>query len=190
MTGPGVVLRGNRATFLIGEPDGTVSERVRALAADIADAEVTENVLGYLWAKEAYGAMLTATAVSDLAIADVLEDPAYAPLLLGLAREVLAQAPVTPMAFDGFDPDDLEGSLGRLVAFNRGSAKSHSGIYRDLAVRHRPTEVPAILGGMEGPLIRRTCELITAIEQGKRVCTRANLDLLAATSGWSGSGGR
>ena len=180
VTGPGVVLRGNRATFLIGEPDGTVSERVRALAADIADAEVTENVLGYLWAKEAYGAMLTATAVSDLAIADVLEDPAYAPLLLGLAREVLDQAPVTPMAFDGFDPDDLEGSLGRLVAFNRGSAKSHSGIYRDLAVRHRPTEVPAILGGMEGTLIRRTCELITAIEQGKRVCTRANLDLLAA----------
>ncbi len=180
VTGPGVVLRGNRATFLIGEPDGTVSERVRALAADIADAEVTENVLGYLWAKEAYGAMLTATAVSDLAIADVLDDPAYAPLLLGLAREVLDQAPVTPMAFDGFDPDDLEGSLGRLVAFNRGSAKSHSGIYRDLAVRHRPTEVPAILGGMEGTLIRRTCELITAIEQGKRVCTRANLDLLAA----------
>jgi 2-dehydropantoate 2-reductase len=180
VTAPGVVLRGNRATFLIGEPDGTVSDRARALAADIADAEVTENVLGYLWAKEAYGAMLTATAVSDLAIADVLDDPAYAPLLLGLAREVLAQAPVTPMAFDGFDPDDLEGSLGRLVAFNRGSAKSHSGIYRDLAVRHRPTEVPAILGGMEGTLIRRTCDLITAIEQGKRVCTRANLDLLAA----------
>jgi 2-dehydropantoate 2-reductase len=180
VTGPGVVLRGNRATFLIGEPDGTVSERARALAADIADAEVTENVLGYLWAKEAYGAMLTATAVSDLAIADVLEDPAYTPLLLGLAREVLAQAPVTPMAFDGFDPEDLEGSLGRLVTFNRGSAKSHSGIYRDLAVRHRPTEVPAILGGMEGTLIRRTRELITAIEQGKRVCTRANLDLLAA----------
>ena len=81
-------------------------------------------MLGYLWAKEAYGAMLTATAVSDLAIADVLDDPAYAPLLLGLAREVLAQAPVTPMPFDGFDPDDLEGSLGRLVAFNRGSAKT------------------------------------------------------------------
>jgi 2-dehydropantoate 2-reductase len=180
VTAPGVVLRGNRATFLLGEPDGTVSDRVRALAADIADAEATENVLGYLWAKEAYGAMLTATAVSDLAIADVLEDPAYAPLLLGLAREVLDQAPVTPMAFDGFDPEDLEGSLGRLAAFNRGSAKSHSGIYRDLAVRHRPTEVPAILGRLDGTLIRLTCELITAIEQGHRVCTRANLDLLAA----------
>ena len=52
-------------------------------------------MLGYLWAKEAYGAMLFATAVSDLAIAEALDDPAYAPLLLELAREVLAQAPVT-----------------------------------------------------------------------------------------------
>jgi len=177
---PGVVLRGNRATFLIGEVDGSISDRARSLAADIADAEVTRDILGYLWSKEAYGAMLAATAVSDLPIADVLGDPAYTPLLLGLAREVLAQAPVAPMAFDGFDPADLEGSLGRLVSFNRGSAKTHSGIYRDLAVRHRPTEVPAILGSLDGILLRRVSELVAAIEQGRRSCSRANLDLLAA----------
>jgi 2-dehydropantoate 2-reductase len=177
---PGVVLRGNRATFLVGELDGSLSGRVRSLAADIADASVTEHILGYLWAKEAYGVMLAATAVSDLAIADVLDDQRYGPMLLELARQVLAQAPVPPMAFDGFDPADLPGSLGRLVAFNRGSAKSHSGIYRDLAVRHRPTEVPAILGGLDGPLVRRVAELVAAIEQGRRSCSRANLDLLAA----------
>ena len=57
---PGVVLRGNRATFLIGELDGSLSDRVRSLAADIADAQATEHVLGYIWAKEAYGAMLVA----------------------------------------------------------------------------------------------------------------------------------
>ena len=84
------------------------------------------------------------------------------------------------MAFDGFDPADLDGSLGRLAQFNRGSAKTHSGVYRDLAVRHRPTEVEAILGPLEGPLVRRVAELISAIEQGRRTCSRANLDLLAA----------
>ncbi len=180
---PGVILRGNRATLMIGETDGSISDRVRALAADIADAQVTETVLGYLWAKEAYGAMLTATAVSDLSIADVLADRAYAPLLKEIARQVLAQAPVPPVPLDGFDPDDLDGSLERLTEFNRRSAKSHSGIYRDLAVLHRPTEVPAILGALatdDAPLVRRAIELITAIEQGKRVCSRANLDLLAA----------
>jgi 2-dehydropantoate 2-reductase len=178
---PGVVLRGSRETFLIGEIDGTVSERVKALAADIADAEVTEHIMGYLWAKEAYGAMLAAIAVSDASIADGLEDQAYTPLLIEVAREVLDQAPVTPMPFDGcFDPDDLEGSIAPLVTFNRRSAKTHSGIYRDLMVRHRPTEVHAHLGDLKGPMLRRVEELIAEIEQGRRTCERANLDLLAA----------
>jgi 2-dehydropantoate 2-reductase len=177
---PGVVLRGSRETFLIGEIDGTVSARVRALAGDIADAKPAEHIMGYLWGKEAYGAMLAAIAVSDLSIADGLADPAYGPLLVAVAREVLDQAPVTPMAFDGFDPADLEGSLAPLVEFNRRSAKTHSGIYRDLMVRHRPTEVPAHLGGLKGPMLRRVVELITEIEQGRRTCERANLDLLAA----------
>jgi 2-dehydropantoate 2-reductase len=180
VTGPGVVLRGSRETFMIGELDGTVTERVRSLAEDIADAKVTEHIMGYLWGKEAYGAMLAAIAVSDLSIADGLGDPAYTPLLVAVAREVLDQAPVTPMPFDGFDPEDLAGSLPPLVEFNRRSAKTHSGIYRDLMVRRRPTEVPAHLGGLTGPMLRRVVELITEIEQGRRTCERANLDLLAA----------
>ena len=62
--------------------------------------------------------------------------------------------------FDGFEPDDLEGSLARLVAFNRGSAKSHSGIYRDLMVRKRKTEVDDLLRDLNGPLTTLAGELI------------------------------
>ena len=177
---PGVVLRGNRGTFKIGELDGTPSARIDALAADIADAEATTDVMGFVWGKEAYGAMLFATAVSDLAIHEVFDDPAYHPLLLAIAREVLGQAPVRPLPLDGFDPDDLPGSLARLADFNRRSAKSHSGIYRDLMIRHRKTETEAILGPLQGFLIRRTAELIAAIEAGARTCCRDNLDLLVA----------
>jgi len=177
---PGVVLRGNRATFLIGELDGRSSDRVTALAADIADAEATTSVLGYTWAKEAYGATLFATAVSDLPIHEVFADPAYRPLLTAVAAEVLAQAPVRALPLDGFDPDDADGSLDRLAEFNRKSAKTHSGVYRDLAILHRKTEVDAILGPLDGFLLRRICELILAIERGERTCSRANLDLLAA----------
>ena len=82
--------------------------------------------------------------------------PRYRPLFLALAREVLAAATATPEPFDGFDPADLEGSIDRLVEFNRHSAKTHSGIYRDLAVRHRKTEVDAMLAALDGPLVRRT----------------------------------
>ena len=169
---PGVVLRGNRATFMVGELDGRPSERVAALAADIADAQATANVLGYAWAKEAYGATLFATAVSDLPIYAVFDDPAYRPLLTAVASEVLAQAPVPAVPLDGFDPADLDGSLDRLADFNRQSAKTHSGIYRDLAIRHRPTEVRAILGPLRGFLLRRIGELIEAIERGERTCSQ------------------
>jgi Asp-tRNA(Asn)/Glu-tRNA(Gln) amidotransferase A subunit family amidase len=93
---------------------------------------------------------------------------------------VLGQAPVRPLPLDGFDPDDLTGSLPRLADFNRRSAKSHSGIYRDLTIRRRKTETEAILGPLRGFLIRRTAELIAAIEAGTRTCCRENLDLLAA----------
>jgi Asp-tRNA(Asn)/Glu-tRNA(Gln) amidotransferase A subunit family amidase len=175
-----VVLRGNRAAFMVGELDGSLSGRVRSLAADIADATPTRDILGYMWAKQACGAVLAATAVSDLPIADVLEEPAYRPLLVELARQVVAQAPVRPMPLDGFDAGDLAGSLSRLARFNRGSAKTHTGIYRDLAVLHHPTEVPAILGGLDGTLVPRVVELVQAIEQGQRSCSRENLDLLAA----------
>ncbi len=178
--GPGVVLQGNVATVRIGEPGRPVSDRVRELAAVVPWAEATDNVLGYLWAKEAYGAMLFATAVSDLSIADALGDPRYRALMLALAREVLAQAPVDPEPFDGFDPADLEGSLDRLVAFNRASAKTHTGIYRDLAVLHRPTEVGDLLDGLAGPLTGYVGALVRAIERGERRCEVANLDLLAA----------
>ena len=177
---PGVVMRSDRGTFKIGELDGTPSARIDALAADIADAEATTQVMGFVWGQMAYGATLFATAVSDLAIHEVFDDPAYHPLLLAIAREVLGQAPVRPLPLDGFDPDDLPGSLSRLADFNRRSAKSHSGIYRDLMIRHRKTETEAILGPLQGFLIRRTAELIAAIEAGTRTCCRENLDLLAA----------
>jgi 2-dehydropantoate 2-reductase len=101
---PGRILLGNRATFRIGELDGHHSVRVEALAADIEDAEATANVLGYLWSKQAYGAMLFATAVSDLSIADALADEAYRALFVALAGEMLDAAPVAPEPFHGFDP--------------------------------------------------------------------------------------
>ncbi|SIM46525.1 ketopantoate reductase family protein [Micromonospora cremea] len=178
---PGRIMQGNIGTFRVGELDpGPITDRVREFVSILPYAEATENVLGYLWGKEAYGAMLWAGAVSDLSIADSLEDPRYRPLMLAVAREVLAQVPVPVESFDGFVPDDLEGSLNRLVEFNRKSAKSHSGIYRDLVVRKRKTEIDEMLRDLDGPIFHKIGELIHDIEQGRRVCEVANLDELAA----------
>lgn len=177
---PGVVLQGNVATFRIGELDGgTITPRVRELAEVLPYAEPTDNVLGYLWGKEVYGAMMWAGAVSDLPIAETLERPEYRELMTVLSEEVLAQAPVRVEGFDGFEPDDLPGSFDRLAAFNRRSAKTHSGIYRDLVVRKRKTEVDEVHKDIQGPVFDRIVEMVHDIEQGRRTCEVANLDELA-----------
>ncbi|HEV7811628.1 MAG TPA: 2-dehydropantoate 2-reductase N-terminal domain-containing protein [Leifsonia sp.] len=179
--GPGRVMQGNVGTFRVGEiAGGTITPRVAELADALPYAVATDNVLGYLWGKEAYGAMLWAGAVSDLSIAETLERPAYRPLMIAIAEEVLAQAPVTVESFDGFDPSDLEGSLDRLAIFNRKSAKSHSGIYRDLMIRKRKTEVDEVHKDIQGPIFDRVVEIVHDIEQGRRTCEVANLDELAA----------
>ena len=205
---PGSILYGGRGTVMVGEAFGEQRVTPRALA--IRDAwrdfetlaAATPNIWGYLWAKEAYGAMLFATALTNDSIADGLARPEYRELYVALAREILAVAlarGVHPEAFDGFDPaaylpdapaggGAAEQSLDQLVAHNRKSAKTHSGIWRDLAVRKRPTEVDAQLGivaalgaeaGVPTPLTSAVVRLIHEIERGQRPQGLAALDALA-----------
>lgn len=178
--GPGRIMQGNIGTFRVGEINGgTITPRIIELSDALPYAEPTDNVLGYLWGKEAYGAMLWAGAVSDLSIAETLKRPEYRTLMIMVAQEVLDQAPVKVEGFDGFVPDDLLGSLDRLVDFNMRTSKSHSGIYRDLAVRKRKTEIDEVLHDIRGPIFDKIAEIIHDIEQGRRVCEVKNLDELA-----------
>ena len=200
---PGRILFGNRGACVVGEIDGSRSPRVEALRSQLAtfepDAIATDDIMGYLWGKLAYGALLFATALTDDSIADALADPAHRVVLTAVAREAIAVAGakgVVPRGFNGFDPvafapggDDVAigASFDAMVAFNRGSAKTHSGIWRDLAVRKRRTEVDAQLGpvvaegdraGIATPTTRRLIALIHAIEDG-RPLARENLRDLA-----------
>ncbi len=83
-------------------------------------------------------------------------------------------------------------SLDEMVVFNSKSAKTHSGIWRDLAVRKRKTEVEAQLGpivsfgeksGVPTPLTSKTLAMIREIETGVRPLQTANLDELKALLG-------
>ena len=204
---PGRILYGGRGACVVGELDGRITPRVEALRALLArfepEAVATTDIMGYLWGKLGYGALLFATALTDDSIADVLATERYRPVLTataGVAMAGAAATDVTPRGFNGFDPAAfapsgsdaaVAASMDAMVAFNRRSAKSHSGIWRDLAVRKRRTEVDAQLGpvvthgeaaGLATPVTRRLIALIHEVEEG-RPLAGANLAALADAMG-------
>ncbi len=191
--GPGEILFGGRSAVVIGEIDGTIRDRTRAMfeLAKIFEPEaiLTDDIWSYLWGKMAYGAMLFATALNHDSMSANFADEARLPAWLALGREVIATAlarGVTPRGFGGFDPmafapgqPDADGA--RVVAwlrdFNATNAKTHSGIWRDLAVRKRKTEAGAQLlivpklaaeQGIPTPALNKVGELIADIEEGRR----------------------
>ena len=200
---PGVVQYSGRGAVVVGELDGQRSERLLALHELFRDFEpnavLTENIWGYLWGKLIYGAQLFATALTNDGIADCYANPAFRPVLTSLGQEVGAVAKargVATEAFNGFDPAAfapgapqslIDRSLDDMVAFNRRSAKSHSGIWRDLAIRKRRTEVEPQLGpivstgkqvGVPTPLTARLIEMIIEMENGARHFSADNLNEL------------
>ena len=202
---PGRIHFGGRGAVVLGELDGKITPRLRALLDVIrdfdSDAQASTNIWGYLWGKLGYGALLFATALGNDSIADALARPAHRALYRALGEEVMQVARakgIAPEGFNGFDPAGFapsadmavtERAMAAMVVHNRASAKSHSGVWRDLAVRKRTTEVEPMIGAvvreaaarkMETPLLARLVAMIHEIEEGQRPLDRANLDELAA----------
>ena len=203
--GPGVIHRGNRGATVVGELDGAPTERIRTIHELLRifepNAVLTDNIFGFLWGKLAYASLLFATALTDDSIAEVLAAEEFRAVLVALAQEAVAVASARGIVlegFDGFDPGAFrpgggpglaEASLDELVSFNRASAKTHSGIWRDLAVRKRTTEVDAQLGwivrlgeeaGVATPLTQVVIRQIHQIEAGERSQCWENLEELGA----------
>lgn len=197
---PGHVMLGNRGAVVLGEIDGRMTPRLEALHALLTrfepDAITTPEIFTYLWGKLGYGALLFATALGDKGIADGLARPELAPAFRRIGEEAVSVAlaeGVTPRGFNGFEPDAFrpgapmertQASLDAMVAFNSTSAKTHSGIWRDLAVRKRRTEVdvqvvPVIEAGKRHgiacPALTKLAAMIHEIEDGKRPIADDNL---------------
>lgn len=189
---PGRIMFGGRGAVVVGELDGSDTPRLEATHRLLSQfdpaAIMTADIWGYLWGKLGYGALLFATALTDDAIADVLARQDARPALTALARELCEAAAaegVTPQGFNGYEPDAfargdpaaIAASFEAMVAHNRKSAKSHSGIWRDLAVRKRSTEVEPILTqplsiararGLAMPRLERLIALVKDLEAGRR----------------------
>ncbi|MGL4637272.1 MAG: ketopantoate reductase family protein [Beijerinckiaceae bacterium] len=204
--GPGEILFGNRAAVVVGEIDNTIRDRTRAMHKLLTvlepQAVLTDNIWGYLWGKLAYGAMLFATALTTDSMSENFADPRRFVVFDRLAREVMAVAAarnIKPIGFNGFDPASFapdapetasRASISALAEFNRHTAKTHSGIYRDLVVRKRKTEVDpqigtiAVLGrevDVATPAITCLVALIHDIEDGRRPMSFETFQVLIDT---------
>lgn len=200
---PGEILFGNRGAFVVGEIDGTIRDRTRAMHALCqsfeADAILTSDIWSYLWGKLAYGAMLFATALNHDSMSENFADTRRMPVWLALGREVTATAlarGVTPRGFGAFDPmafapgrADADGIkvVEWLRDYTAVGAKTHSGIWRDLAVRKRKTEAEAQLmimprlaaqKGIATPALNALGSLIRDIEEGRREQSPETLNAL------------
>ncbi len=204
--GPGRILYGNRGACVVGEVDRSVRDRTRAMHRLLQvfepDAELTDDIWSYLWGKLGYGAMLFATALTDDSMSANFADPARTAAWVRLGREVMAVAVakgVRPRGFAGFDPEAfLPGApeaaaracIASLADYTSKTAKTHSGVWRDLAVRKRRTEVDvqiAIIAeiagevGVEVPAIRSLVDLVHDVEEGRRPLSRETIQVLIDT---------
>jgi 2-dehydropantoate 2-reductase len=202
---PGLVQYSGRGAVVLGELDGSMTPRVRALFETMKlfepNAVLTDNIMGYLWGKLGYGALLFGTALTNASICDALDHRGPRALfrrIAGEATAVAAKLGVSPLGFNGYEPEAFaagapeaaaEASFAAMVAHNAKSAKTHSGIWRDLAVRKRRTEVDAQLGpiirfgrevGVATPATEGVIGMIHEIEDGTRPLAWENLDELSA----------
>lgn len=197
---PGRIGYGNRGAIKLGEMRPGLTARVEKLArllqAFDPDTQAVVDVRPYKWGKLAYGSLLFATALANETMTQTLADPEHRPLFVALAREVIgiaARVGVQPVGFDGFDPAAFETngqitaaahSLSCMAEHYRHSTKQRSGVWRDLAVRKRKTEIDSQIGeivrvahaqGTSTPITQILIRLIHDIEQGRRSIDRSNL---------------
>lgn len=200
---PGEVVYGGPGSFRIGELDGVLTPRVQQLAQVLTTfhpVEPSDNVFGYLWGKEALGAFYFATALVNADVPVIIDEIRYREPLSRLVGEVVRVARAEGVRcepVDGFDPEvileygsDVERAQPSWDAQKRywaGHVQGRTGVWRDLAIHHRPTEADHILApiiaraqdaGIPVPRLQMVLDLVHQVERGERELGWENLEQL------------
>lgn len=191
--GPGEIQYSGDAPMRIGTLDGSITDslmRIRTILNNTNDTTVTPNIIGYLWSKIIWGNSYVSNALGTSTTVSMLENDRNRSILLAMFREstrvaLAASVKLEPLIEHNFDPAALLSmntkqalkEFVRMADSFRHLKTTHSGPWRDIAVRRRPTEVDYIIGhivkkGMEynvpTPLNSRLVELVKQIERGER----------------------
>jgi 2-dehydropantoate 2-reductase len=202
---PGVIQFATEQVIHIGELDGSLTPRlndIEQVLSSVMPVDITTNIWGYLWGKLVYAAMAFAISTVDGTVQEVLADPRGRRVALAAASEAarVASAQGHPLEMIGnFDPNaflpapgweaEANRNLDQLGEEMQGSFKPHMGIWMDLKVKKRKTEVdmqsvPIVRTGerlgIPTPVNAKVVEVVHEIEDGKRGMGWENLDVLEA----------
>ena len=205
---PGVIQLGYEETIQVGELDGRTTSRVGALAEALSHAmptRVTGNIWGFLWGKLVFGATGFVVSCVDAPVAEVIDDPLGRSLCGAASMEAYLVArtqvekvePIGEFEPEKFAPSDgwearADEALMELADSWRHSIKQHMGIWRDLKVKKRKTEVDMqvaqiVATGRERsvrtPVNAAVLEIVHEIEDGERGMGWDNLEEIARRSG-------
>ena len=197
---PGEIMFGNRGAVVLGELDGAMTPRLEALHAVMRDFEPDADHHADHLVVSLGQARLWRDAVRPGArpeghrrlpgaagIAAAVAPPRRGGDRRGAGRRRGA-ARLQRLRYRRVPPGRQRGrrtqSVAAMVAFNRTSAKTHSGVWRDLAVRKRRTEVDVQIApiaeigarhGIDCRATRKLVEMIHEVEEGRRPMTDDNL---------------
>lgn len=205
---PGLIQLGNEQTIFVGELDGKPSDRVDGIQtalSNVMPCRTTTNIWGFLWGKLTYAAMAFVVSAVDATVPEVLDDEFGRNLARLASQEAYlvgkSQADTLEMIGE-FDPNafapgvDFEtrsdAALMSMVMPMRDGVKQHMGIWRDLKVKRRKTEVDVQVAalvdygeqnGIPTPVNRAVVEVIHEIENGERDMEWENLREIASRAG-------
>lgn len=203
---PGLIQLGNEQTIHIGELDGRITpraEQLRATLAHVMPARTTANLWGFLWGKLVYGAMAFAASGVDAPVPAILDDPLGRRICRLAAEEayLVAQTraehlePIGEFEPNAFAPGRraaADATLTDLAEAMRGSEKQHMGIWRDLRIKRRKTEVDMQTRvivetgrevGVATPVNAAILDIIHEIEDGARDMAWENFREIARRAG-------
>jgi 2-dehydropantoate 2-reductase len=169
-TGPGRIAHTHLSKTVLGELDGSRTERLDEVAKlfEVAGlpVAVTDNVMGHIWQKFVLNAALNpVSAITRLRPGEIAENPAAGDLVNAILDEVLAV--VAAEGIDLPDPGARESILGHAVGrMNKPSMLQH-------VEQGRRTEIDALNGALLGyaarhgiacPVNATIVQLVKAIE--------------------------
>jgi 2-dehydropantoate 2-reductase len=179
-----------RMTFDMGEPDGTVKERTKKVAAImecICPVSITDNLTGTRWTKLLVNATMSGMSVSlGCTFGDVLDNEKALTCVVHIGNEALAVAEklgITMEPIQGADVNILsfksrEERANKLALFEavfRPHALLKASMLQDIE-KGRKTEIDAINGvicekgretNVPTPLNDKVVELVRGMEEGK-----------------------